>query len=94
MIGSCGTVCHNRKETYANFRPKHSKLKKALRQSNSHMLTGHTFSPADGNFLDEHGNAIKHYITEQYNTHTGHVNRSDRITKVTMSNSYGVCQHI
>jgi hypothetical protein len=53
----------------------------------------HTSSPANENFLDKHGDTIKHHITEQHNTHKGYVNRSDKITEVTMSNSYGIHQH-
>jgi hypothetical protein len=107
MVGSCGTVCHNRKEIYGNFSPKHSKLKKGDTVSKvCNNLTAicwkdkrginalkHISSPANGNFLDEHGNATEHHIIEKYNTHMGYVDRSDRMTKMTMSNSYGICHH-
>jgi hypothetical protein len=44
--------------------------------------------PAEGNFCDEHGNAIKPTTVGDYNRHMGYAEKSDR-----MSNSYSIsCQ--
>jgi hypothetical protein len=95
-------VRHNRKDMPANFGPKQLKLKKGdivskVRDNLTaicwkgkrvvYMLSNIHPSPANGNFLDEHGNATKPYIVEQYNTHMGHVDKSDR-----MSNTYSICR--
>ena len=39
--------------------------------------------PSEGNFWDEHGNAIKLAVVADYNCHVGYVNKADR-----MANSY------
>jgi hypothetical protein len=44
--------------------------------------------PTEGNFYEEHGNALKPTTVESYNTHTGYVDKSDR-----MANSYSVSRH-
>jgi hypothetical protein len=41
--------------------------------------------PTNGNFCDEHGNAIKPEIIQDYNRHVGYVNLGDRMT-----NSYSI----
>jgi hypothetical protein len=41
--------------------------------------------PAEGNFSDEQGNAVKPLIVEDYNRHMGYVDKGDR-----MANSYSV----
>jgi hypothetical protein len=41
--------------------------------------------PAEGNFCDEHGKAIKPAIVGDYNRHMGHVDKLDR-----MANSYSI----
>jgi hypothetical protein len=50
-----------------------------------HMLTNMHVSPAEGNFRDESGNALKPAIVEDYNQHMGYVDKSDR-----MANSYSI----
>jgi hypothetical protein len=49
------------------------------------MLTNMHVSPAEGNFCDESGNALKPAIMEDYNRHMGYVDKSDR-----MANSYSI----
>jgi hypothetical protein len=41
--------------------------------------------PLDGNFRDEAGHAVKPHVVEDYNTHMGFVDKSDR-----MVNSYEI----
>jgi hypothetical protein len=80
MIGSCGTVRHNRKEMPSNFGPKHFKLKKGdilskVRDNLTamcwkdkrevYMLSNIHPSLANGNFRDQYGYAIKPHIVEQ-----------------------------
>jgi hypothetical protein len=36
-------------------------------------------TPAEGNFCDESGNALKPAIVDDYNRHMGYVNESDRM---------------
>jgi len=47
------------------------------------LLTNIHDPPREGNYRDEHGNAIKPAIVADYNRHVGHVDNSDR-----MANSY------
>ena len=47
------------------------------------MLTNIHDPPSEGNFRDEHGNAIKPAIVADYNRHMGYVDKTDR-----MANSY------
>ena len=47
------------------------------------MLTNIHDPPSEGNFWDEHGNAIKPAIVADYNRHMGYVDKADR-----MANSY------
>jgi hypothetical protein len=50
-----------------------------------HMLMNMHHLPAEGNFCDEHGNALKPAIVQDYNKHTGHVDKSD-----CMMNTYSI----
>ena len=43
--------------------------------------------PLEGNFCDEHGNAMKPAIIQDYNRHTEYVDKSDLMT-----NSYSICR--
>jgi hypothetical protein len=47
------------------------------------LLTNIHDPPTEGNYCDEHGNAIKPAIVADYNRHMGHVDTTDR-----MANSY------
>ena len=47
------------------------------------MLTNIHDPPSEGNFWDEHRNAIKPAIVADYNRHMGYVDKADR-----MANSY------
>jgi len=47
------------------------------------LLTNIHDPPREGNYRDEHGNAIKLAIVADYNRHMGHVDNADR-----MANSY------
>ena len=47
------------------------------------LLTNIHDPPREGNYRDEHGNAIKTAFVADYNRHTGHVDNADR-----MANSY------
>jgi len=47
------------------------------------LLTNFHDPPREGNYRDEHGNAIKPTIVADYNRHMGHVDNSDRL-----ANSY------
>jgi hypothetical protein len=50
-----------------------------------HVLTNMHHPPANGNFCDEHGNAIKPEIIQNYNRHVSYVDLGDRMT-----NSYSI----
>jgi hypothetical protein len=50
-----------------------------------HVLTNMHCPPAEGNFCDEHGNAVKPAIVADYSTHMGYVDKADR-----MANSYSI----
>jgi hypothetical protein len=52
---------------------------------NVNMLTDIHCSPAEGNFCDEHGNALKPAILQDYNRNMGYIDKSDRMT-----NSYSI----
>jgi hypothetical protein len=51
------------------------------------VLTNMHAPPVEGHFVDEAGHAVKPYVTEDYNTHMGYVDKSDR-----MANSLRDCQ--
>jgi len=52
------------------------------------MLTNIHSAPAEGNFCNEGGKAIKPQIVMDYNHHTGYVDKGDR-----MANSYSISWH-
>lgn len=99
-INSCGTVSYNRREMPHDIRPNYIKLKRgdiitrvrgnlsAIRwkdKRDMYLLTNMHSPPLEGNFVDEFGNAIKPKVIQDYNTHMGYVDKSDR-----MVNSYGI----
>jgi hypothetical protein len=99
-INCCGTVRPNLKAMPDDFRSKELKLKQGdvrIRTSgdmtavvwkdkcNVHMLANMHDPPAEGNFCDESGNALKPEIVEHYIQHMWYVNKSDR-----MANSYSI----
>jgi hypothetical protein len=99
-ISSCGTVRPNRKGLPEDLRSNRLGLKRGdIRvrvrgdmtasvwkdKRDVHMLTNMHNPPAEGNFCDDHGNAIKPAIVEDYNKHMGYVDKSDR-----MANSYSI----
>ena len=101
-INSCGTVRNDRRGMPQDIRPKHMKLKKgdivtrvkghlsAVRWKDKrdvYVLTNMHPPPVEGNFVDESGHAVKPHVIEDYNTHMGYVDKSDR-----MANSYGIAR--
>ncbi|GLV40963.1 hypothetical protein CBL_08537 [Carabus blaptoides fortunei] len=52
-----------------------------------YILTNMHASPAEGNFRDDHSNALKPHCIENYNIHMGYVDKSDR-----MANSYSIAR--
>ena len=48
-----------------------------------YLLSNMQNATAEGNFCDDHGNAVKPAIVEDYNKHMGYVDKSDR-----MANSF------
>jgi hypothetical protein len=80
-INCFGTVRPNRKEMPDDFRSKTAKVWKDKRDV--YMLTNIHNPPAEGNFCDESGNALKPAIVADYNRHMGYVDKGDR-----MANSY------
>jgi hypothetical protein len=58
-------------------------------KSDVHMLTNTHVSPAEGNFCDESGNALKPAIVEDYNRHMGYADKSDK-----MANSYSISRRM
>jgi len=52
-------------------------------KSDVRLLTNIHDPPREGNYCDEHGNAIKPTIVADYNRHMGYVDNTDR-----MANSY------
>jgi hypothetical protein len=98
----CGTVTPNRKGMPTDFgtklRLKQGDLKTRVRgdltsivrknKRNVNMLTNMHHSSAEGNFCDEHGNALKPAIVQDYNRHMGYVDMSDR-----MMNSYSISRY-
>jgi hypothetical protein len=94
-INCCGTVRPNRKGMPQDLLPRNNRLKRGDILSRSrddlmamvwrdkrdiHVLTNMHHPPANGNFCDEHGNAIKPEIIQDYNRHIGYVDLGDRMT--------------
>jgi hypothetical protein len=101
-INSCGTVRNDRRGMPQDIRPKFMKLKKgdivmrvkghlsAVRWKDKRdvfVLTNMHAPPVEGNFVDKAGHAVKPRVIEDYNTHMGYVDKSDR-----MANSYGIAR--
>ncbi|PNF35737.1 hypothetical protein B7P43_G16133 [Cryptotermes secundus] len=99
-ITCCGTVRPNQKGLPDDFRRRQFQLMKGdIRvrvrwnltalvwkdKRDVYMLTNMHCPPAEGNFFDEHGNAMKPAIVVDYNTHMGYVDKADR-----MANSYSI----
>jgi hypothetical protein len=99
-ITCCGTVRQNRRGLSDDFRRRQFRLKKGdirtrVRRDMTaiiwkdkrdvYMLTNMHYPPAEGNFCDQHGNAIKPAIVADYNAHMGYVDKADR-----MANSYSI----
>jgi hypothetical protein len=53
------------------------------------ILTNTHHPPAEGNFRDEHGNALKAVIIQDYNQHMGYVVKSDRMTDTPSAHGHG-----
>ncbi|PSN52550.1 PiggyBac transposable element-derived protein 4 [Blattella germanica] len=101
-INGCGTVRYNRKGMPSDFNPKQLKLKKGDIMSrvngslravcwkdtrDVYILSNMHIPPVEGNFKAD-GKAVKPgVIIEDYNTHMGYVDLSDR-----MANSYNICR--
>ena len=97
-ISCCGTVRLHRKGMPKDLVPKTLKLKHGDLRVRTRgdltavvwrdkrdvcLLTNIHAAPTEGNYHDEHRNAIKPEIVADYNRHMGHVDNSDR-----MANSY------
>jgi hypothetical protein len=99
-INCCDTVRPNCKGMPDDFRSKTPRLRRGEVRARTngdltavvwkdkcdvHMLTNIHVSPAEGNFCDESGNALKPATMEDYNRHMGYIDKSDR-----MANSYSI----
>jgi hypothetical protein len=99
-INCCGTVRPNHKGMPDDFRSKILRLKwgDVRARTNGdltavvwkdkcdiHLLTNRHVSPAEGNFCDESGNALKPVIVGDYNRYVSYIDKSDR-----MANSYSI----
>jgi len=97
-ISCCGTVRLNRKGMPKDLEPKTLRLKRGdipartsgdlmavvWRDKRDVCLLTNIYDPStEGNYCDEHGNAIKLAVVADYNHHMGHVDNADR-----MANSY------
>ena len=97
-ISCCGTVRLHRKGMPKDPKPKTLRLKHGDIQVRTRgerkavvwkdkrdvcLLTNIHDPPREGNYRDEHGNAIKPANVADYNRHMGHVDNADR-----MANSY------
>ena len=97
-IFCCGTVRLHRKGMPKDLKPKTLRLKRGDIRVRTRgdltavvwkdkrdvcLLTNLHDPPREGNYRDEHGNAIKPAIVADYNRHMGHVDNADR-----MVNSY------
>jgi len=100
QIYCCGTVRPNRKGMPQDFGPKRMTLKRGDLQVRTRgdlttilwkdkrdvrILTNIHDPPAEGNFCDSNGKAIKPQIVADYNRHMGYVDKGDR-----MANSYSI----
>ena len=101
-INSCGTVRNDRQGMPKDISSRAVKTKKgdiitrvrgnlsAVRWKDKHdvyFLTNIYAPPAEGNFCNESGCAVKPRVIEDYNTHMGYVDKSDR-----MVNSYDIAR--
>jgi hypothetical protein len=98
-INCWGTIGQNQKgmpnDFERKFRLKWGDLKTRVRgdlttivwkdKRNINMLTNMHRPLAEGNFCDEHGNAMKLAIVQDYNRHMGYIDKSDR-----MMSSYSI----
>jgi len=97
-ISCCGTVRLNRKGMPKDLEPKTLRLKRGDIRARTRddltavvwrdkrdvcLLTNIHDPPTEGNYRDEHRNAIKPAIVADHNRHMGHVDNADR-----MANSY------
>jgi hypothetical protein len=97
-INACGTFRHDRRGMPNAIGPKSLKMKggdiatrvggtvRTVRWKDRwdvYILTNMLFPPAEGNFTDESGQAIKPRVVEDYSVYIGFVDKSDR-----MVNSY------
>jgi hypothetical protein len=101
-INCCGTVRHKRKGMPLDLLPPNKRLKRGDILSRTRddltamvwrdkrdvcVLTNMHNPPAiEGNFCDEHGNALKPQIIQDYNQHMGYVDKGDNGPPVTQSN--------
>ncbi len=100
QIYCCGTVRPNRKGMPQDLDPKRMTLKRGDLQVRTRgdlttilwrdkrdvrILTNIHDAPAEGNFCDTNGKAIKPQIVADYNRHMGYVDKGDR-----MANSYSI----
>ncbi|PNF24209.1 hypothetical protein B7P43_G15857 [Cryptotermes secundus] len=90
-INSCGTVRNDRRGMPQEIRPKSMKLHLSVvrwkDKRDVYVLMNFHPPPLEGNFRDESGHAVKPHVIEDFNAHTGFVDKSDR-----MVNSYGIAR--
>jgi hypothetical protein len=99
-INCCGTVRPYRKGMPQDLLPRNNRLKRGDILSRTtddltalvwkdkrdvYILTNMHHPPTNGNFCDEHGNALKPVIVQDYNKHRGFIDLGDRMT-----NSYSI----
>jgi hypothetical protein len=58
------------------------------------LLTNMHHPPAEGNFSNEHGNALKPAIMQDYNRHTGYVDKRDFMTNTPPADGLGSGQEL
>jgi len=103
-INCCGTVHNDRRGMPKDISSRAIKAKKGdiiMRvrgnpsivhwkdKCNVYVLTNMHTPPVEGNFCEESGHAVKPHVIEDYNTHMGYVDKSDR-----MVNSYGIARRM
>jgi hypothetical protein len=101
-INCCGTVLNDRRGMPKDISSRAMKAKKGdiitqVRGNQSivrwkdkrdvYVLTNMHTPPVEGNFCDDSGNAVKPRVIEDYNAHTGYVDKPDRTV-----NSYGIAR--